>query len=108
MKRLSWSALFFALVMIASSLSAAPLPLTFHWSDNAATPALRVESYEMKEGPNQELRIHLSPEDAKILQQMTAKNLGRTLILKQGERVLASPTIRAAIQGQDFVVTLKK
>ena len=108
MKRLSWSALFFALAMIASSLSATPLPLTFHWSDSVAPPALRVESYDMKEGPNQELRIHLNPEDARVLQEMTAKNLGRILILKQGERVLASPTIRAAIQGQDFVVTLKK
>jgi preprotein translocase subunit SecD len=54
------------------------------------------------------IRIHLNAEDAKFLQNMTAKNLGRTLILMQGERVLASPTIRAAIQGQDFVVTLKK
>lgn len=107
MKRLSWSALFFALAMLASSLSANPLPLTFHWSESAAPPALRVESYEMKAGPNQELRIHLNPKDAKVLQDMTANNLGRTLILKQGERVLASPTIRAAIQGQDFVVTLK-
>jgi hypothetical protein len=94
--------------MIAQSLSATSVPLTFHWSESAAPPALSVESYELKDGPNQELRIHLSPEDAKVLQDMTAKNIGRTLILKQGERILASPTIRAAIQGQDFVVTMKK
>jgi hypothetical protein len=108
MKRLSWNTLLFALLMIAQSLAAGPLPLTFHWTETTAAPALRVESYEMKEGPNQELRIHLNAEDAKALQALTARNMGRTLIVKQGERTLASPTIRAAIEGQDFVVTMKK
>lgn len=108
MKRLMRSALFFALTLSAHILSATPLPLTFHWAEGATAPVLRVERYEMKEGPNKELRIHLHPEDAKALQDMTARNLGRTLILKQGERVLAAPKIRAAIQGQDFVVTMKE
>lgn len=108
MKRLSWAALLFAFVGIAGNLNAAMLPLTFHENDAQQTPVLRVEAYEIKEGPNQELRIHLNAEDAKGLQQLTAKNIGKTLILKQGERVLATPTIKAAITGQDFVVNHRK
>jgi hypothetical protein len=108
MKRFSWTALFFVLFSLAHTALAATLPLTFHGSDPSAPPLLRVAAYEMKEGPNHELRIHLNAEDAKALQTITAKNLGRTLVVKQGEQVLASPTIRAAITGQDFVVSLKK
>ncbi len=108
MKRLSWSALLFTFFAITQNLLAANLPLTFHWNSANEAPVLRVETYEIKEGPHDELRIHFNPADAKVLQALTAQNLGKTLILKQGERILATPKIKAAITGQDFVVNHRK
>ncbi len=108
MKRLSWSALLLIFFAITKNLLATNLPLTFHWNSANEAPALRVETYEIKEGPQHELRIHFNPADAKALQTLTAQNFGKTLILKQGERALARPTIKAAITGQDFVVNHSK
>ncbi|WP_141731095.1 hypothetical protein [Oligoflexus tunisiensis] len=108
MKKLSWGALFVELSLMSPLLLAKALPLSFHLTEESEPSVLTVLDYEMKKMGDHELSVRLKPEDAKALGQITSQNLGRRLILKQGERVLASPAIKAAIQGPDFVVSTKK
>jgi len=107
MRRFFIGAPLLVLFSFASFLSAASLQLHFQVVKPPLTQTLTLDDYQIKEGSGLHLMIHLPPKEAMALQDLTAKNIGQTLLLKQGDRVLASPTIRDRIEGQEFRLSFK-
>ncbi|MDQ3232743.1 MAG: hypothetical protein M3Q07_13080 [Pseudobdellovibrionaceae bacterium] len=107
MSRSICGALALSFFVSAQTLFAGILPLTFQVPGASPSKPLIVSEYKVTDGQDLQINIHLNQDQAQELNKLTAANVGRKLVVKQGERELASPTIRTATWGQDFMVSFK-
>jgi hypothetical protein len=54
-----------------------------------------------------QMKVHIGPEAAEALRELSGKNIGRQLQVKQGDRVLFTPTIKAVLESQDLMLSFK-